>query len=117
MLRLLGHHLRARLCAIRERELNVGRVRDDVQAREDVAAIVNNDTAPQTMICLAVRAGVLRLDENERGLYHLVYARRKGWWGCGSREGLGDYVIHLTRSQLMWSGNENIVKQERHEHG
>ena len=43
---LLGYHLRARLRAIREREQNVRCIRNDVQAREDVAAIVNHDTAP-----------------------------------------------------------------------
>ena len=86
----VGDHLRARLGAIRERELNVGCVGDDVQAGEDVAAIVNNDTAPYPIVYLTVRVRDFRLDENERGLDRLVHARRKGGWRRGRREGLGN---------------------------
>jgi hypothetical protein len=46
ILRLRGNHLRALPRAIRERYLNGRCVRDDVQAREDIAEIVNNNTAP-----------------------------------------------------------------------
>jgi hypothetical protein len=44
VLRLRGCHLRERPGAIRERQLNVSGLRDDVQAREDVTPIVDHDS-------------------------------------------------------------------------
>ena len=117
VLRLRGCHLRARLGAIRERQLNISGLRDDVQAREDVTLIVNDNTAPEIMLYRPVRARGLRLDDNEGGLYHLVHARRKGWWRCSRRECLGNRHADLTLRQLMWTGDENVVKQERHKGG
>ena len=117
VLRLRSCHLRARLGAIRERHLNIIALRDDVQAREDVTLIVNDNTAPEIMLYRPVRAQGLRLDDNEGGLYHLVHARRKGWWRCSRRECLGNRHADLTLRQLMWTGDENVVKQERHKGG
>ena len=65
ILRLRGCHLRGRLGAIRERQVNIIGLRDDVQAREDVALIVNDDTASEIMLYRTVRARGLHLDENE----------------------------------------------------
>ena len=65
ILRLRGCHLRGRLGAIRERQLNSIGLRDDVQAREDVAPIVDDDTASQILLYRTMRARGLRLDENE----------------------------------------------------
>ena len=117
MLWLRGCHLCARLGAIRERQVNITGLRDDVQAREDVTLIVNDDAAPEIMLYRTVRAQVLRLDDNEGGLYHLVHARRKGWWRCSRCKGLGNRDADLTLRQLRWTGDENVVKQERHESG
>jgi hypothetical protein len=65
VLRLRGCHLRARLGAIRERQLNVSGLPDDMQAREDGSLIVNDDTAPKILLYHIVRARGLRLDDNE----------------------------------------------------
>lgn len=65
ILRLLDQYLRARLGAIREDELNIRCVRHDVQTREDITTIVNNDTAPDTMRDLTLRVRIFRADENE----------------------------------------------------
>jgi hypothetical protein len=53
------------LGAIRERQLNGSGLSDDVQAREDVTLIVNDDTAPEIVLYRTVRARGLRLDEDE----------------------------------------------------
>jgi hypothetical protein len=105
------------LGAIRERQLNITGLRDDVQAREDVTLIVNDNTAPEIMLYRTMRARDLRLDDNERRLYHLVHARRKGSWRCSRCKGLGNRDVDLTLRQLMWTGDEHVVKQERHESG
>jgi hypothetical protein len=45
--------------------VNISGLRDDVQAREDVALSVDDDTASDIMLERTVRARGLRLDENE----------------------------------------------------
>ena len=61
---LRGCHLRGRLGAIRERQVNRSGLRDDVQAREDVALSVNDNTASEILRYRPVRARGLRLDED-----------------------------------------------------
>ncbi len=111
ILRLRGGHLGGGLGAIREGQLDAGRVGDDVQGGEDVAAIVDDNAAPQAALALAVRAGGLGLHEHQGGLDDLVYALGKGWlWGGGS-EHLGGDIADFIRGQWVLGGGEDVVKQ------
>ena len=74
---------RARLGAVREGQLDFGRVFDDMQAGEDVAAVINHHPAPQGMDPFAIVARPMGLDQDQRGLDRLVNDRQNrraaGW--------------------------------------
>ncbi len=95
VLRLRGDNQSGRLCAIRKRYLDTRRISDDMQAGEDVAMVVNDDAAPQSVTFFTLCVFILCLDQDKRGMYRLEDKRRK-CRGRGRRgERLGDRVVHF----------------------
>ena len=116
----LGHYLGAGLRAIGEGHLDFGCVCDDVQAGEDIAAVVDHHAAAQDMPTFpGVHVGGLGpgLDEDKRGLDSLVGAHRKGRGRRGRGHRLGHGVTHLARSDLVRAGKDGVIKQEGGESG
>ena len=109
--------LRARARAVGERDVDLGRIGDHVEAGQDVAGGGDHDAAAQPVVgtCRSLRLGLLRLDQDERRP-----DRRVDLLGEGGRRGdrgerLGDRVVDVVLRQRRRARDERAPEQDRDE--
>ena len=117
VLGLAGDDLAARLGAVGEGQLDLGRIRDDVEAGQDVALERDDDAAAEAavLVGLAGLGGSLGLDQDERGQDRLVDQRREGRRGRDRCERIGHGVIHVLLRQRRTAGDESAVEEDGQE--
>ncbi len=108
------------LRAVGEGQLDGRRAVDDVQAREDVAVLGDDDAAAEAAVGfgLALLRGERGLDEDQRGLDGRVELLREGRWRRLRGEGARDRVVDVLLGDRRRRGLEGDVQDHRREdHG
>src|SRR5664280_749761 len=117
VLRLAHGDLRGGLGPIGERELDGIRAGDHVQAREDVARLVDDHAGADALARLPGPGRKLGLDEDERRTDRLVDELGRGRRGRLRGKHAGNRVPHLALAQLVGAGDDLAVEQDREERG
>ena len=103
--------------AVGERELDRGRVVDDVQGGEDVAGRVDDDARAEAVLRLALGVEAVRLDQDERRLDGGVDELRASRGRRLRRERLGDGVLDVRRGELVRAREQGAVQRDGEERG